>query len=308
MILSEKGLPVIRESGSSPFFDAPSSITKEAQHFFNRAKESDALNFCIEFEGVNYRCAKGQTADGLTIAIRKPIIGPPDINQLGYHKALIKRLVSNDVSGGMNHGLVVFSGVTCSGKTTSAGALLTERLARYGGLAVTIEDPIELPLQGGYGPNNHGRCYQFNNVEELGGVGKTGELSLRFASPNIIFYGEIRDARAASEALKAALSGHLIITTIHSSGVPETLERLAAYASQESGESVYNLLANGLSCIIHQKLVPAIHNNSQEKRLQLYVDFLFANDTIRAKIRDRELHSIYNDMQIQKNKMIMVGL
>jgi len=234
--------------------------------------------------------------------------GLPDINKLGYHPALIRRLVSNDAVGGINHGLVVFSGVTCSGKTTSAASLLIERLKLYGGLAVTVEDPIELPLQGGHGPNNQGRCYQFSNVTELGGVGKTGELSLRFASPNIIFYGEIRDAKAASEAIRQALSGHLIITTIHSSGVTETLERLAAFAAQESGDSVYNLLANGLSTIIHQKLVPAVNNNGQEKRLQLYTDFLFANDSIRAKIRAKELYSIYDDMQIQKNRMIMVGL
>lgn len=305
MVLTEK-TAIYRNGGRSVFHDLPEKLRQEADAIFKECKESESKNIGVRYEDVNYRCAIAETTEGLTVAIRKPVLVCPKFSELGYPPAMIQKLLSNEkdlgnIEGGIKHGLVVISGETCSGKTTSASALMVERLTRYGGLGVTIEDPIELPLQGAYGENHHGQCYQFSQVSKMGGMGDAGALSLRFASPNIILYGEIRDANAAKEAIRAALSGHLIITTIHSAGIAETVERLAAYAAEEKSDTAYSLLANGLSVIIHQELVM----NEDNSQVQLFAEALYMNEGIRAKIRAKETHTIYSEVTQQKSRLLL---
>ena len=117
-------------------------------------------------------------------------------------------------------GLILLAGTTGSGKTTTLSALLREFLIRDGGYAFTLEDPIEMPLDGTYHTVNgeRGICKQ---MTPPGGSWENGLKSMLRSKPRYVYLGEIRDPEIASEALRAAISGHLVMSTIHASTVTD---------------------------------------------------------------------------------------
>jgi len=307
LLLSE-GNANYKTGGNGVFNPVPAHAEASAAHLYKLCCDNSAPDSRIEYGGVKYRCSRKQTVGGLVFALRRPMAELPEISKLGYQRSLVQRLTSNEPSpSGIQNGLVIFAGVTCSGKTHSACALIRERLTKHGGLAVTIEDPPELPLQGVYGENDHGRCYQCDFIEEMGGVAAVGASILRFGAPNIVMYGEIRDGQSAAEAIRAGLSGHFVILTIHASGIKEALERLLGYATEIIGTEAAALqLATALTCVIHQRLVvgPETGKENDKEKLQLYADFLFTNDGVKAKIRAGQLHMLDAEVEQQRNLML----
>lgn len=137
------------------------------------------------------------------------------------------------------HGLLLVTGPTGSGKTTTLYAAM-KRLATEERNVSTVEDPIE------------------NIVEEFNQVGVQPQIGLTFASalrtllrqdPDIIMVGEIRDAETAKMAVQAALTGHLVLSTLHTNDAPSAVERLL-----DMGTPPY-LLASTLIGVIAQRLV-----------------------------------------------------
>ncbi|MFA6162205.1 MAG: ATPase, T2SS/T4P/T4SS family [Methylobacter sp.] len=302
LLLSEGGA-FHKIGGSGEFKPVPEVALDDAKMLYELCSETALQDSRIEYKGVTYRSSRMHTVGGLVFALRRPMLEVPKLAKLGYHPALTKRLVANaPPPDGIQHGLVIICGMTCSGKTTSAGAIIVERLTQHGGLAVTIEDPPELPLQGFYGPEGRGRCYQCADISEIGGVASAGASVLRFGSPDIVMYGEIRDGKAAAEAIRAALSGHLIVITLHSFGIKEAIERLVAFATETIGLAACLQLAAALTCVIHQRLEWA----EGSEKLQLYADTLFATDGIRAKIREQQLHTLETEIAQQKTLMLFM--
>lgn len=286
--------------GTGEFKPVPNNAQSDAVELFKLCSKNEAQDSRIAFGNVTYRCSKHHTVGGPVFALRRPMTELPKFTKLGYDRTLVNRLISKEPSpNGIQNGLVIFAGATGSGKTHSVCAYVAERLYEHGGLAVTLEDPPELPLQGVYGENGHGRCYQCDFIPEMGGVAAVSASILRFGSPNIVMYGEIRDGHSAAEAIRHGLSGHLVALTIHSLGLKEAIERLIGYAAEIIGSEAAALqLATALSCVIHQRL-----EGDGGEQLQLYADFLFTNDTVKAKIRSQELHTLEDDIDLQKNKM-----
>lgn len=299
LLLSEKEA-FYKIGGHGEFKSISAYLRDDALALYGLCRETTQQDSRVTYDNINYRCSKMFTVAGLVYALRRPMAAVPEFSSLGYYPALARRLIDNSPDG-VQHGLVVFCGVTCSGKSTSAGAMIAERLKLHGGLAVTIEDPPELPLQGVYGEGGHGRCYQCGDISYMGGVAATGASILRFGAPNIVMYGEIRDGKAAAEAIRAALSGHLIIVTLHASGIKEGIERLIGYATEAIGHAAPLQLATALNCVIHQRLA----GNGKDK-LQLYADSLFVNDSVRAKIRDEKLYTLEDEITQQKNLMLLM--
>ncbi|MFC7442251.1 GspE/PulE family protein [Laceyella putida] len=136
-------------------------------------------------------------------------------------------------------GLVIVSGPTGSGKTTTLYAML-QALNRVETNIVTLEDPIELKLDG------------VNQVQIRPKAGLTFARGLRSVlrqDPDIIMIGEIRDVETANIAISAALSGHLVLTSLHTSDVVRTITRLI-----DMGIEPYRVAA-ALSGVVAQRLV-----------------------------------------------------
>ena len=150
----------------------------------------------------------------------------PDLTSLGYPPALINYLATL----GNASGLLLLGGATGSGKTTTISSLLREFLIRNGGFAYTIEDPFEMPLDGEYNSLNGslGVCKQTQPVNDDWGASLRSALRSR---PRYILVGEIRTPEAASECLRAATSGHLVLSTIHANNVTYAFDSFVKHAS-----------------------------------------------------------------------------
>lgn len=140
------------------------------------------------------------------------------------------------------NGIVLVSGPTGSGKTTTLYSLL-QRLNNSDSNIITVEDPVEYTMQG------------INQVQVNVKTGLTFSVALREIlrqDPDIALIGEIRDGETAQIAIQAALTGHLVLSTIHTNSAPATITRL-----MDMGIETY-LIASSLVCVIAQRLVRAL--------------------------------------------------
>ena len=181
---------------------------------------------------------------GRLSAVLRPIRNEiPPLSQLALPAGLLENWIMR------RQGLILVTGPTGSGKSTTVAACLdylNQKVARH---IVTLEDPIE---------------YIFTNDKSIFSQREISRDSESFAtalraalrqSPDILFLGEIRDQETAITALQAAATGHLVISTLHSSSVVETLDRFTHMLKGGSEEALH-LLATQLVGIFSQQLLP----------------------------------------------------
>jgi pilus retraction protein PilT len=187
-----------------------------------------------------------RTLDRLAAALRPIKHEIPSFDDLGLPADLLTSWIRR------KSGLVLVTGPTGSGKSTTLAACLdwlNQHEARH---VVTIEDPIEYLFE------NH-QCF-FSQREVRHDTANFAD-ALRAAlrqSPDVILVGEIRDAETAVTALRAAETGHLVLATLHSSGVVDTLLRLDGILEAAPDAATGGLLAQQLIGIISQQLLPRI--------------------------------------------------
>lgn len=209
-------------------------------------------SYSVMYEGYFFRVERTVSMYGVMFCMRKMPRNVPDMSSLGYPVALVKYLISL----GNASGLILLGGATGSGKTTTISSLLREYLINNGGFAYTIEDPFEMPLDGEYHAANGsvGLCKQTQPQNDNWGASLRSALRSR---PRYIMVGEIRTPEAASECLRAATSGHLVLSTIHANNVSDAIDALVKHASggEMSEDLAFDLLSRGLLGVIHQQLV-----------------------------------------------------
>jgi len=249
----------------------------------------------MTFEGVRLRAAKIRTSGGLLwAALRKINSIPPTLEKLGMPSVLLPHLRQL----GNRNGLILLSGATGQGKTTTACSLLNDFLGSWGNVAFTIEDPVEYDLEGRHGKN--GYCYQVE-VREDEEWAEMLKRALRW-HPRYIFVGEIRTPDAANQLLRAATSGHLVIATMHAGSVEEALEGLLQLARQSIGEQASLLLASGMTAIFHQTLT------KQGLNMQFYItDPANPATPFRACIREKRIGQIRTFIDQQTATMMQTG-
>lgn len=250
-------------------------------------------DFGLRHEGVSYRVAVINALNETIFVLRRFPDQVVPLDKIGIHKKLVDNLLEQKLTG-----LVVVGGAFGNGKTTTASAIVIARLKRLGGVAVTIEDPPEMALEGRHG---EGVCYQ--TWAEQGGFAAACRRATRWA-PTIIFLGEVRDAETAVEALRASVNGRLVICTTHADGVPGAIERLHTLASSACGaDDAAHLLSAGLAAVLHQKM------EDHEDRKQVFVKALWVKNAedesaIRSTILSRRLPQLNTYMDQQRNQML----
>ena len=236
---TENGLQIFEPEDFSVFY----ALLEE------KYKSSSSYSVC--YEDVFFRVERSMTVTGVQYCARKMPKTVPDFRNLGFHKELTEYLLKLCKASG----LILWSGATGSGKTTAISSLLKEFLIQEGGFAYTIEDPAEMPLDGEYTALNgsFGLCKQTNPIDDK--WGESLKSALR-SKPRYILVGEIRTPDAASECLRAATSGHLVLSTIHANNIPDAVNALVKYASagDMSEDLAYDMLSRGLLGVMHQTL------------------------------------------------------
>lgn len=194
------------------------------------------------------------------------------------------------------HGLVLITGPTGSGKTTTMNYMVNvinqERRCKI----VMIEDPIEFV--------HENRCAIVVQQEVLTDVHSFGRALIHGLrqDPDVIVIGELRDPETIATALTAAETGHLVIATMHSPSVTQAVERIVGVFKGSTQRQVILQLANSLQGIIVQELLPAVDRN----RRVLAYELVIATGAVRNIIRDSQLHQMENILQMGKKEGMML--
>lgn len=257
----------------------------------DRLNKHGVREFSIRYAETSWRVSVLESTVETVFILRRFPDKVPCLDDLFIHSVIKKRLLRDGLTG-----LVLVTGAFGNGKTTTASAIVKTRLDLSPGVAVTIEDPPEMPLEGRYA---RGICYQ--TWVQDGNFAKGVKSAARFA-PSIIYLGEIRDGATAMEVLKAAINGVLIVATMHASSVANALERLYAMAAQDESESISisSLMASGVKGVIWQELI----GDKDAKRLSMHM--LWADDedlSLKAKIRDKAWHLMPGEVKVQMGRI-----
>ncbi len=184
-------------------------------------------------------------------------------------------------------GLVLVTGPTGSGKSTTLAALIDEINRERPDHIITIEDPIEFL-------HRHKRCIV--NQREIGADAPSFGEALRAAlrqDPDVILLGEMRDLETISTALTAAETGHLVFGTLHTQSAPGTIDRIIDVFPPEQQEQIRMQLAGTLQGIVTQALLPTADGTGRVPVLEI----LFPDDAVRNLIRQARVEQIYSVMQ-----------
>jgi twitching motility protein PilT len=184
-------------------------------------------------------------------------------------------------------GLVLVTGPTGSGKSTTLASLIDEINRTKADHIITIEDPIEFL-------HRHKRCIV--NQRELGPDATTFAEALRGAlrqDPDVILLGEMRDLETISTALTAAETGHLVFATLHTQDAASTVDRVIdVFPAAQQGQ-IRTQLAGTLEGIVAQTLLPTADGQGRVAAIEV----LFPDDAVRNLIRQAKVEQIYSIMQ-----------
>ncbi len=273
---------------------------EDASEFFRVLEQgyTGSSSYAIQYIGESYRVERVMTVTGVQYNCRKMPRYTPNLYKLGIPEPITKYLASLAPEAG----LILFGGPTGMGKTTTASALMKEFLEEHGGFLYTIEDPPEMPLDGLYHARNGalGLCKQSPVENERWEDGLKSALR---SKPRYILVGEIRSPEVASQTLRAATSGHLVLSTIHATSVEDALNSMIKYAMGAGldQELVADLLARGILAVVHQKL-------EGTTKLHPVIQTAFANpnplapDQLRNAIREGRI-SLGTLMEAQSTRL-----
>jgi twitching motility protein PilT len=184
-------------------------------------------------------------------------------------------------------GLVLVTGPTGSGKSTTLAAMLDLINRTRSEHILTIEDPIEFL-------HWHRSCIV--NQREIGGDASSFADALRAAlrqDPDVILVGEMRDLETISTALTAAETGHLVFATLHTQSAPQTIDRVIDVFPAEQQDQVRVQLSGTLQGVVTQTLVPTADGRGRVAALEI----LIPDDAVRNLIRQGKIEQIYSGMQ-----------
>jgi general secretion pathway protein E len=203
--------------------------------------------FAAEGRSVNIRVATLPTRFGESVTLRllDPKRGIIPLTDLGFPGDLKDKL---EALAKLPHGLVLVTGPTGSGKTTTLYSLLSTVIGTKRNI-ITLEDPIEYEIQG---------IVQSEIDPDHGFTFASGLRSVLRHDPNIILVGEIRDLETAQTAIDAALTGHLVLSTLHTNSAIEAIPRLLSM-----GVSPYTF-APALRAVLAQRLIRTLSDDAKK--------------------------------------------
>jgi twitching motility protein PilT len=265
------------------------SVLSDAQK--SRLEQEKELDFSFEVKSLSrFRGNFFFQKNSLSGVFRRVPNHVPNYLDLGLPAAIPKLTT-------LANGLVLVTGPTGSGKTTTIASLIDKINQEKEGHIVTLEDPIEFMHQ-------HKNCIV--NQREIGVDSMTYEEGLRRLmrqDPDYCLIGEIRDQSTVETALKLAETGHLVFATLHTNSAVQTINRIVSIFPSEQQERIRVVLSFTLQAVVSQRLIMGTNG----KRL-LAAEFLLLNAAIRNLIREGKLHQVQNMMEVGQEKSGMVTL
>ena len=239
------------------------------------------LNFGVQIRGVGrFRGNAHYSRGSLEATFRFIPATIPALSEIGLRPTVYSLC-------DLTRGLILVTGSTGSGKTTSIAAMVKHISEQRAGVIITVEDPVE---------------FYFENARSIVKQREVGIDTLSFSDalenilrqdPDVVVVGELRDQETVRATLKAAETGHLVISTLHTMDAPQALDRILDFFPGNEQKQILSTLADSLAGIIAQRLVP---QENTDRRV-LVSEMLTSTPAVKRAIREHHFEQLVGMME-----------
>ena len=245
-----------------------------------RFNDTHELDSSVTLSGLRFRANFYKTINGPAAVLRRVESVIPEMGQFDLPQALYDII-------DMHKGLVLVTGPTGSGKSTTLAAIINEINKTRTSNIITVEDPVEFI---------HKDIKSIVSHREVGKQTESFSTALKSAlreDPDVIYIGEMRDLETIQLAITAAETGHLVFGTLHTSGAPNTINRIIDVFPSEQQSQIQAQLADSLRMVITQKLFKTTDGKGRVGAFEIMV----CNSPVKNLIREKKIHQIPSVMQ-----------
>ena len=260
-------------------------LSKEQQVDFMKQMDAD---LAVDTAAIRFRVNLFKTSRGLAAVMRKIETQIPSFDTLGLPA------VARDVIE-LENGLILVTGPTGSGKSTTLAAMIDRINRNRQEHIITIEDPIEFIHQ-----NQKSVISQREVKRDTVSFSSALRASLR-EDPDVILVGELRDLETIQLALTAAETGHLVFGTLHTSGAPNTINRIIDVFPSQQQDQVRAQLSQSLRLVMTQGL---FKRKDAAGRIGAF-EVMTCNPAVRNLIRENKVFQIPSVMQTSRGEGMM---
>jgi twitching motility protein PilT len=294
LIISVGSPPLMRKHGILQTLNGPALRAEDTMRLLfsifsekerNGIIKTQGMDKCLDMKGKRYRACVIQQRLGWEGSFRVIASSVPSFEKLGLPMELVQLMEYRE-------GLILITGPASSGKSTTLGAFIQLINNSRSEHIITLEDPIEFV----YSP-----VKSHISQREAGLHTQDFPTALRAAlreDPDVIVVGELRDRETTSLAVTAAETGHLVFTTLHTTGASQTIQRLLDFFPPDQRNQVRIMISESIRGIVCQRLV----RRKDGQGMALAVETLFNIDSIANLIREDRLFQIPNVIQINSRR------
>src|SRR3954452_1464830 len=274
-VVTRSDFPIITPEGAMRLCKEIMNNSEKRWAAFEELRDSD---FSYEIPGVSrFRVNAHFQRNTVALSIRTINDKVRQIEQL-YLPEICNRLTP------LPSGLILVTGPTGSGKSTTLAAMVDAINRRESGHIITLEDPIE------YAFVSNKSCIE---QREVGADVPNFASGLRHAlrqDPDVILVGEMRDLETTASAITAAETGHLVFSTLHTVNAPQTIERIIDIYPSDQQNQIRSMLSNTLQAVISQTLFKRIDQPGMIPGLEI----MLCTPAVRNCIRENRIFEIPN--------------
>ncbi|MED5426500.1 MAG: type IV pilus twitching motility protein PilT [Candidatus Neomarinimicrobiota bacterium] len=288
--LSVGSVPMVRINGTMKPLDMNPLLEGDMESIIPQVMDEDQIQVFQEKKEIDFSASldgKGRfrvnffnQVKGLAGVFRTIPEVVKDSEELGIPPVLMNLAL-------LDRGLVLLTGPTGSGKSTTLAAMVDHINIKRKCHIITIEDPVEY---------YHHTKESLINQRELGANTHSFANAMRAAlreDPDVILVGEMRDLETISLALTAAETGHLVLSTLHTSSAVKTIDRIIDIFPPGQKGQIRSMLSESLEAVIAQKLLPTKDGKSRVPACEVMI----ATTAIRNLIREDRIYQIPSIIQ-----------
>jgi twitching motility protein PilT len=250
-------------------------------------QEGREIDFAIGVQGLGrFRVNIFQQRGTLGLAFRSIPLEIPSLDELQLPQVL--QTISH-----FPRGLVLVTGVTGSGKSTTLASMIRHMNETRAVNVVTVEDPIEFL---------HRDQGSFISQREVGTDTISFHDALRHVlrqDPDVIMLGEIRDRESMETVLKAADTGHLVLSTLHTTDAAQTLGRIISFFEPHQHPHVRAMLASSLQAVISMRLIPRADGSGRVPAAEVLINSAAIQELIRTGDGEHSIPDLISEGRVQ---------